>query len=249
MKSKFLDVVTGILIFVVFNIPFNAFCENAPSDIIKITAPNEMASGSYPNRFFRQFVVEGWACGANPAPQTIHEIRTANLIAEDLVNKNQLLREGLQAISLLGEEGKQQGWNPDQIDQNISRLCGSILSRAAAFDLTLTDYQAHRTISARSMEEVDRYYIRQYQKEIDGFQEAAARGVNRLGDTSAKFVGNETTLEQVMDNDATYAIDNCYTRSDLDVFVANQTQAYQLVIALFDDYQKLRSDVEKYRKR
>jgi len=123
------------------------------------------------------------------------------------------------------------------------------LSRTAAVDLTLTDYQAHRTISARSMEEIDRYYIQKFHKEIEDFQKAAANGVNRLADTSAKFVGYETTLEQVMDNDETYVIVNCYTKSDLDVFVSNQTQAYQTAIALFDEYQKLRRDVEKYRKR
>ena len=249
MKIEVVDIMTGILVFTFFTAPFTVFCANQPSDMIKITAPNESANGSYPNRFFRQLVVEGWACGVNLAPQTIHEIRTANLIAEELVNKNQLLREGLQALRLLGEEGKQQGLNPDQIAQNTSLLCGSILSRAAAVDLTLTDYQAHRTISARNIEEIDRYYIQKFHKEIEDFQKAAANGVNRLADTSAKFVGDETTLEQVMDNYETYAIGNCYTKSDLDVFISNQTQAYQIAIVLFEEYQKLRRDVEKYRKR
>ncbi|HOG12101.1 MAG: hypothetical protein PHW80_03660 [Smithellaceae bacterium] len=247
--NKVAEVMAGVLILASFAFPHAAFCENLSPDIIKITAPKESASGSYPHRSFRQFAVEGWACGDNLAPQIIHDIRTANLISEELVDKNQLLREGIQSLGLLMEESRQQGLNSNQLSENASRLSESILSRTAAVDLTLTDYQAHRTISARSMEEIDRYYIQKFHKEIEDFQKAAANGVNRLADTSAKFVGYETTLEQVMDNDETYVIVNCYTKSDLDVFVSNQTQAYQTAIALFDEYQKLRRDVEKYRKR
>ena len=250
MKSHPIESAMAFIVFFTFLvIPFNASCEDISSDIIKdiikITAPNESATGSYPNRAYRQFVVEGWACGSDFSPQTVHKIRTANLISEELVHKIQFLREGLQAIASQKEEDKKQGLNPDQIKANTHRLCRAILSRVSNIDLILTDYQAHRTISARNLDEIERYYLQPFKKDIQEFRDTAAKGANRLADTSIKFVGYDTTLEQVLDNNETYAIDNCYTKSDLDVFTTNLTEAYQNAITLFDTYQSLKSEVEK----
>lgn len=215
---------------------------------IKITAPNESAAGSVTFRGDRPFFIEGWVCGTNFAPMIINEIRTANTISEEILNKIQLLKDGIDSIKAQAAEGSARGLPREKIMEIIASAGRSVLSRSDAVNLTLTDYQAYRTISARNMDDIERYYIDKFRKDMVNFKSTAEKGGNRLADTSLKATALDVKLEEATDNYETYALSDCYSKSDLDVFIKNQAESYQNATALFKTYQELKSDIEGFMK-
>lgn len=269
-RKNFLRKVIFLSLFLISGIWLvNAFAVNEA----KITAPDKSVNVSLKQGGHTNFYIEGWVCGHNLTPQVIHEIRSANEISREINNKIQQLMEGIAIIKTIVEEENKKNTPKKDIISRISPIGKALLLKSRKTELEITDFQGTRTLHAKDMyKDIEYYYINNYKKMVKEATkkrktvteyrqnpgsreyEFVEREIERGGGPEVLYYGGADTslkkvkpgIEEIGDNYTTYTLSDCYMKSDFNVFMNNQIEAYQNAITLFSEYEKIIKELEDY---